>query len=112
MVKIYTAQYRYSGGDRLDITVKGKDVVGRVFAPTWKTVIDYKNNKDILKYTNKYYELMRISYIKHRNIWENILSRECVTFVCFCAANDFCHRHLLAEYFSKLGGAYLGERNL
>jgi len=37
MLTVYTAQYRYSGLDRLDITVKGQDPFGRVFAlhGTW-----------------------------------------------------------------------------
>ena len=40
--KVYTAQYRYSGLHRLDITVKGKDQVGRVFAPSWDMVIKHE----------------------------------------------------------------------
>ena len=31
---LYTARYRYSGNDRFDITVKGKDPIGRIFAPS------------------------------------------------------------------------------
>lgn len=44
-MKLYTAQYSYSQNDRLDITVKGKDPVGRVFAPTWKMVMQSKEGR-------------------------------------------------------------------
>jgi hypothetical protein len=39
---LYTARYRYSGNDRLDITVKGKDPIGRIFAPSRKMVMGSK----------------------------------------------------------------------
>ena len=29
-MRLYTAQYKYAGDDRLDITVKGKDPMGRL----------------------------------------------------------------------------------
>ena len=109
MVKLYTAQYRYSEEDRLDITVKGKDPIGRVFAPTWGMVMEYKDNN---KYITAYHNYMISSYRRYRNIWDEILSRDVVTFVCFCKPFSFCHRYLLAEYFSKLGAEYIGEREL
>ena len=39
---LYTAQYRYPGMDRLDITVKGQDRFGKFFAPTWNMVSGFK----------------------------------------------------------------------
>ena len=62
MLKIHTAQYRYSSSDRLDITVKGQDPIGRVFAPTWIMVSAYK--KGYLKkasYILLYSKLMKKS---------------------------------------------------
>ena len=41
-LKIYTAMYSYSSSDRLDITVQGKDPIGKIFAPTWGMVMEYK----------------------------------------------------------------------
>lgn len=45
-----TAQYRYSGNDRLDITVKGNDPIGKIFAPTWEMVRLYKEYKNEINY--------------------------------------------------------------
>ncbi len=82
-MKLYTAHYRYSQNDRLDITVKGKDPVGKVFAPTWKMVMGSKENRISLdEYKQMYRELMRKSYHRHTDIWNEILNREEVTLVC------------------------------
>lgn len=106
MVEIYTGQYKYCGPDRLDITVKGKDPIGRIFAPTWAMVDEYKMFKDEEKYTYAYRNLMRVSYRRHRDVWEEVLRRDRVVLVCFCKAGEFCHRVLLAGYLEKLGGRY------
>ena len=110
-MKLYTAQYRYSGDDRLDITVKGRDPVGRIFAPSWKLVMGSKEGKITWnEYQKMYRELMRNSYRQHRDTWDNILNRDEVTLVCFCKSDSFCHRYLVADYLVKLGAGYLGER--
>ena len=44
MLYVSTAHYRYSGPDRLDITVKGRSEDGKIFAPTWKMVMDVHHN--------------------------------------------------------------------
>jgi len=41
-MQLWTAQYRYPGPHRLDITVKGRDPIGKMFAPTWDMVKQYK----------------------------------------------------------------------
>jgi hypothetical protein len=108
---VYTAQYRYSGSDRLDITVKGKNSIGKYFAPTWNIVYMFRDGSiDWSEYTRIYTDLMRTSYIKHRDIWEEVLSRDEVTFVCFCRKGSDCHRYLLADIFTKIGAVYRGER--
>lgn len=113
MVKIYTAQYRYSGDDRLDITVKGKDPIGRLFAPSWEMVMGSKEGRiSWPEYKEMYKELMRNSYRQHKDVWGEILNREEVTLVCFCQTGADCHRYLLADYFVKLGAEYMGERDI
>lgn len=108
---LYTAQYRYTCEDRLDITVKGKDPVGRIFAPSWKMVIGIKEGKvDWDEYSSMYHALMVDSYKENRVIWDEVLKRGKVTLVCFCKEGSQCHRYLLAEYFEKLGAMYQGER--
>ena len=110
-MKLYTAQYHYSGNDRLDITVKGQDPTGKIFAPTWKMVMGSKKGKiSFDEYREMYRKRMRESYQQHKKIWQDILTRKEVTLVCFCKSGTFCHRYLLAEYLSKLGAEYMGER--
>jgi uncharacterized protein YeaO (DUF488 family) len=62
------------------------------------------------KYRQMYQGLMQKAYLEHRNIWDEILSRDEVTLVCFCRTGSDCHRYLLAEYLEKLGAEYMGER--
>jgi ribA/ribD-fused uncharacterized protein len=108
-MRLFTAQYRYSGPYRLDITVKGNDPIGKFFAPTWDMVMEHKKTKNDQAYIDKYHALMLNSYANHRDIWDDVLSRETVVIVCFCNPNAFCHRHLLRHYLVKLGAQYMGE---
>lgn len=113
MLKVYTAQYRYSGHDRLDITVKGKDMLGQFFAPTWDMVTGLKNGKiNEDRYERDYRELMLESWNKFQHKWQELLAREEVTLVCFCSPGAFCHRLLLASYLERSGAVHMGERNL
>jgi hypothetical protein len=112
-LKIYTSQYNYSGKNRLDITVKGKDPVGSWFAPTWEMVM--KTKKGIMskeEYTRKYYRLMRERYQKDPGPFKDLLNRDEVVFVCFEKPEEgFCHRYILANIFSRMGAEYKGELN-
>jgi len=106
-MKLYTAQYKYVGNDQLDITVKGKDPIGRCFTPTWKMVMGSISWDE---YKAMYRELMQKSYRENLGAWNDILGRDEVTLVCFCASGTDCHRYLLAGYLEKLGAEYMGER--
>ncbi len=108
-MQFWTAQYRYPGPHRLDITVKGDDPIGSVFAPTWKMVIAHKHSKDDAAYIKEYQSMMQDSYRNHPLEWQRVLGHEYIVLVCFCAANSFCHRLLLAEYLQKCGTEYMGE---
>lgn len=108
--EFYTAQYKYDGSDRLDITVKGQDPFGKIFAPTWNMVTNLKDG-----YIRK--EEYAVDYISLLDIivtpvWKKLLSLRSVTFVCFCNPDDFCHRFLLAYYLKNKGATYLGERSI
>jgi hypothetical protein len=35
--------------------------------------------------------------------WHDILKKGVLTLLCYCRANDHCHRYLLADFLSKLG---------
>jgi len=112
--RLYTAHYRYSGPDRVDITVKGQDPKWREFAPTWDMVMGYKNKTmSETEYINRYTAILdRVSIAT----WDAILQMEEVTFVCFCNKDWFCHRNILVHYMvSSLGNmpsrmSYLGWR--
>jgi hypothetical protein len=112
---LWTAQYRYPGPDRLDITVKGSDPIGCVFAPTWDMVRKYQNGQEGQDtYTERYWTLMkeRLQDVNEAVKW--ILSKDQVTLVCFCTAGSFCHRILVAKLLDKNIPkiTYQGERKL
>ncbi len=102
---IYTAQYRYAGPDRLDITVSKKnDTWGRAFAPTWSMVMSHKNGTLTDEaYTEQYRALMMgvaTSYaLEH---WAYLLTLKRVVFVCFCPPPAFCHRVILADMIQPI----------
>lgn len=106
---LYTAQYSYKGPERYDITSK----VGGIFSPTWDMVRNYKDFGDEEEYTARYLSHMRESYIKHIELWKEMIvmcKRGDVVLVCYCKAGDFCHRVLLAEMLQKCGVTYKGEK--
>ena len=107
MLTIKTSTYRYPGPDRLDITVKGQDPIGKAFAPTWDMVMGIKKNTmSQEEYVNRYAKIL--ANIPPR-ILHDILSRESVTLVCFCKPGTFCHRYLAAMFLASIGGVYKGE---
>jgi len=115
-MKCWTAQYRYPGPNRLDISVKGNDPLGKYFAPTWEMLMEYKKglglvSPEILEktYTDKYFQLLTKRMQENFTPFAELLAREYVVFVCFCAAGEFCHRILLAYFLQQLGVTYGGE---
>jgi len=114
MTNIWTAQYRYAGTDRLDVTVKGNDQIGHIFAPTWKMVMDYKSGKGGEQaYIANYRTLLKGRQPDVSNSVEWIYNQEQITLVCFCPAGTFCHRVILAKWLSGNPNCnYIGERRL
>lgn len=107
MVKVYTSQYAYKGKDRFDITVKTGD---RAFSPVWDMVMKHKSGEySDEQYTDLYLKRMRYSFKKYAEKWTDLLSKDEITLVCFCAPNKFCHRYLLADILVKCGAMYMGE---
>lgn len=98
-MKIQTSTIRYNGADKLDITIKSGN---RVFAPTWDMVMDHKKRRlSDKEYTNKYIEMMRISWARHADEWYWLLGQEIVTLCCYCPPGAFCHRHILKQLLEK-----------
>lgn len=119
---LYTAQMRYSGADRLDVTVKSAGKVGKIFAPTWEMVNMVKRATSATKqrvehrYTDEYYRLLLERFKTNQMAFEHVITTASVhdiTLVCYCPAGAFCHRHLLAGFFNYNWGTPLGgERQL
>jgi hypothetical protein len=99
---IYTARYSYCGPDRVDITVKGKDPLFSGLAPTWDMVRGFKNGTlTPAAYTGMYFDLinqrLKSGNKSLTNLHKSYLENGSVTLVCFCPADSFCHRYLLAH---------------
>lgn len=108
-LKIYTSNISYQGEDKFDITVKTGDLD---FAPNWDMVWGHKTRKlSDVKYIEMYTELMNQSYKRFPHKWENLLSRDRVTLVCYCKKGKFCHRKLLAKliHINFPETEYIGE---
>jgi len=110
---IYTSQYRYSGGDRFDITVKAQNPIGKHFAPTWEMVSSFKKGTISQElYTDAYIGILSKSLATSNQIWQQVQNTytDRITLVCFCPAGAFCHRVILAGALQGMGwGDYKGE---
>lgn len=97
----------------IDTTVKTGN---KAFAPTWPLLSKYKSKLiDADAYTERFYELMRISYRNNPEEWDEIMSHETLAIGCYCPSGEFCHRYLLKDIFQKVAESrgiefeYLGE---
>lgn len=113
---IFTAQYRYDGPNRLDITVSDRNTTwGRAFAPTWDMVNGVRNGTlSEEDYTNQYRTLItrRIaSYSSIKKKFEHLLEQKRVVLVCFCLPGAFCHRVIFADMLQRISQhfVYRGE---
>ena len=116
MLTVYTAQYRYKGPNRTDVTVKNAIPPWRVFAPTWDMVNTYlKSSRDKRAeeiYTMEYDKIVLKAFMyNNKALTDLIHSNETRVLICFCKAGTFCHRVLLAKHLESLGANYLGEVN-
>ena len=116
---IYTAQYKYSGDDRVDITVKGDQYPGNILAPTWEMVRGLQKQKlTQWDYTTQYFSLLIhrswvMSAMFQSAMRDLTTPREQMTLVCFCPSGEFCHRILAARMLENMGvGKYIGERQI
>lgn len=109
MATVYTAQYRYGGPDRVDITTRRTHPVGAAFAPDWTTMVDPFRKGKITweEYSRRYAHFLNTV---PKASWDWICAQPEVTLVCFCPRVDICHRSLLAMELQKRGCRYAGER--
>lgn len=120
-MNIYTARMGYRGDDRLDITSRTQDLLGKPLAPPWSLVepmiaLRRANRLTEAKwreYLVQYRRVLRASYRVNRAAWEALLLLPEVTLLCFCADPQRCHRVPAAELLvlaSNRRAQYLGER--
>lgn len=112
---IFTAQFRYSGPGRVDITYKTTSDIGRVFAPTKAMVHGIKYGRLTEDgYKEQYFALLDARAIATPSTF-NLLAQiaehsdSYLVLVCYCPAGVFCHRLLLMEYMEAFGMPYTGE---
>lgn len=92
---IKTSTIRYSGPDRLDITVKSGD---KTFAPTWEMVNGlHRGTLAPTQYVEQYHKMMQRSWVNNKSRWIEVINSGSVTLCCYCAPGTFCHRYLLQE---------------
>lgn len=109
-IEIHTAQYRWKGLGRLDVTVKSAQGWARLVAPTWQEVLDFKKTGNEEVYLKSY--IPRLEKNIH-NFYTELLNDGApeYTFVCFCPPGTFCHRVLIAERLQEFPNVfYMGER--
>jgi len=108
---LYTAQFRYPGADRMDITVKsGANGPGKAFIPTWPMVMDWKNGKITdAQYTTLYMNILAKQTYALDQLAVEATVRD-VVLVCYCPPATFCHRILLARHLEdNYHVDYMGE---
>jgi uncharacterized protein YeaO (DUF488 family) len=114
-MRVYTAQMRYRGPDRVDITRSTGDTA---FAPSWELLNALKSGRIAWdEYRRRYRIEMRRSYAALPRAWAELIDRAEVTLCCYCAPGKNCHRLLLVEILrdicERLGipFEYGGERS-
>lgn len=114
-LRVHSARISYGGPDRLDVTRKS-GTGGLFLAPSWAILRPAINDRraglpfDWARYVEAYIAEMRESYRWYRTEWQELLSRDRVTLVCYCTDPIQCHRHLLRErILPALGAVDAGE---
>lgn len=111
---IHTAQIRYKGAGRVDVTVKSARGQGRCFAPTWDMVMSAKRGEITeAEYTERYLAILEIVPVSAIDWLLSQAVNGDITLVCYCKPGAFCHRVLLAKWLESRGyGSYVGEREV
>lgn len=117
MLHVFTSTLGYDGPDRLDVSRKGGDPFGVVFAPSLALLRSYQALKRAGRadraawagYEAAYRIEMTASAVVYPARWEQLLAREVVT-LCYCWSGGPCHRRVLADVLVARGAIYNGER--
>ena len=121
--RVGTARIDYRGQARhlvLDTTIKSGAGLGKVFAPTWKMVMQSKQGEISWdEYRDQYTDLMRQRYAANTAAFLEALSSDELIVCCYCSdthvTTRHCHRYLLVDILEKIakhygiGFEYVGE---
>jgi hypothetical protein len=105
MMEIYTSslsnwrRIKAFGVEIVDITAKSGL---HWFAPEYANVMLHKQGMlSDAEYTELYIEKMRQSFRQYHANWMMLKHKKKVSYVCYCAPNTFCHRHIFVDLLSK-----------
>lgn len=108
--RVGTARINYQGhvGQRvLNTTIKSGTGLGAVFAPTWKMVMQSKQDEITWdEYRSQYTALMRLRYQVSPAAFVDALSSDELIVCCYCkdthTTTRHCHRYILVEILEKV----------
>lgn len=75
------------------------------FTPTWSILKEYKMTGDTQKYTERFYNEVLFGQdpvCAYRRLAEIFGGRD-VYLLCYEKPTDFCHRHIVADWFKQAG---------
>jgi uncharacterized protein YeaO (DUF488 family) len=109
---IFTSKIgKWHGPNGLDITVKGQDLLGKIFAPTWDMVMGLKQNSISREnYLVLYNQILAQIPHKHPNKLRQILNMNTVVLLCYCNHWAFCHRNIAADWLVREYGALKNDQ--
>ena len=94
-------------GRVLNITRGSGKGYGLAFAPSRDLVQGLKSRVITEEqYRDRYIQEMRVSWTQNQAAWRWLLEQSSVILVCYCGADSFCHRKVLAELLVEHFGAY------
>ena len=111
---LYTGRVGLSLPGALDITVKGQHPFGKMFAPTWDMVMEYKKGTlSEAEYTQQYMSLITRpgmgraikQIVKAAVVYD-------VYLLCYCPKDAFCHRKLLYNHILQVAPIVIGGGEL
>lgn len=97
--------------EALDITVKSARDEGRLMAPDWRMVLDFKEGRiDWPTYVVRYRDLMRKNYARYAQVFHDLIrgavaEDKCLVLTCYCNTGPNCrecHRFLMADILEKI----------
>ena len=76
----------------------------KTLAPTWDILSEYKRTKDERIYIQQYnYQLFLLSADQVVKELKELAQSNQIILLCYEKPNDFCHRHLVAQWLTEHG---------